>query len=62
MVAAGHASPLPFMGEPMSIRRTMAGLAQALRAQGRRKDAAGVEARLAKAWTSADVKATASSF
>lgn len=38
------------------------GLAQALRAEGRNDEAAGVEARFAKAWARADVKLTASRF
>jgi tetratricopeptide (TPR) repeat protein len=38
------------------------GLAQALRAQGRTDEAAGIQARFDKAWTRADVKPTASRF
>jgi tetratricopeptide (TPR) repeat protein len=38
------------------------GLAQALRAQGRTEQAAGIDARFAKAWSRADVKLTASRF
>jgi predicted Zn-dependent protease len=38
------------------------GLAQSLRAQGRRAEAAAVEARFQKAWTRADVTLSASRF
>jgi len=40
----------------------LTGLAAALRAQGRARDAKAVDVRLARAWTSADVKVTASSY
>ena len=41
---------------------SLTGLAAALRAQGRAQEARTIDARLAKAWTSADVKVSASSY
>ncbi len=38
------------------------GLAQALRAQGRKQEAAAVDARFRKAWARADVELTSSRF